>query len=119
MSLKNTAMARIDEIECCREQWRYYACLRRQREDNEGKNIRLARHRANYSIQSQQTLGGEYVLVRSPANLNEDVVHSDLTSTNLSLIPPNHEARQSRWLTHIRNLACNMPVKQSYARSQW
>ena len=119
MSLKNTAMARIDEIECCREQWRYYARLRRQREDNEGKNIRLARHRANYSIQSQQTLGGEYVLVRSPANLNEDVVHSDLTSTNLSLIPPNHEARQSRWLTHIRNLACNMPIKQSYARSQW
>ena len=103
MSLKNIAMARIDEIEFCQEQWRYYARLRRQREDNEGKNIRLARHRANYSIQIQQTLGGEYVLVRSPANLNEDVVHSDLTSTNLSLIPPNHEARQSCWLTHIRN----------------
>ena len=48
-----------------------------------------------------------------------DVVHFDSTSTNPSLIPTNHEARQSRRLTHIRNLACNMPVQQSYARSQW
>ena len=118
MSLKNTVMVHTDDIEHCREQWRYYACLRRQREDNESKNIRLATHRANYSIQRQQTLGGEYVLVGSPANLNEDAVHSDSTSTNPSLIPTNHEARQSRRLTHIRNLACNMPVQQSYARSQ-
>ena len=50
----------------------------------------------------------------SSTNLNEeDVVHSNSTSTNPSLIPPNHEGGQSRWLTHIRNLARNMPVEQS------
>ena len=44
-----------------------------------------------------------------PTNLNEEnVVHSNSTSTNLSLIPPNHEAGQSRWLAHIRNLARNI-----------
>jgi len=78
------------------------------------ENIRLTRCHANYSIQRQKTLGGEYVLV---ANLNEDVVHSNSTSTNSSLIPPNHEAGQSHWLTHICNLAHNMPVEQSYTRS--
>ena len=47
-----------------------------------------------------------------PANLNEeDVVHSNSTSTNLPLVPPNHEAGRSHRLTHIRNLARNMPVK--------
>ena len=47
-----------------------------------------------------------------PANLNEeDVVHSNSTSTNPSLIPSNHEAGRSRRLTHIRNLARNMPVE--------
>ena len=36
-------------------------------------------------------LGGDHILVGSPANLNEeDVVHSNSTSTNPSLIPPNH-----------------------------
>ena len=47
-----------------------------------------------------------------PTNLNEeDVVRSNPTSTNLSLIPPNHEVGRSRWPSQIRNLACNMPVK--------
>ena len=47
-----------------------------------------------------------------PANLNEeDFVYSNSTSTNLSLIPPNHEAGRSLWLTHICNLARNMPVE--------
>ena len=51
-------------------------------------------------------------MVGSLANINEeDVVHSDSTSRNSSLIPPNHEAGQSRRLTHIRNLARNMPVE--------
>ena len=86
--------------------------MRRQREDNESKNIRLARRRANYSRQRQQTLGGDHILVGGPTNLNEeDVVHSNSTSTNPSLIPPNQEAGQSCWLTHIHNLACNMPVE--------
>ena len=86
--------------------------MRRQREDNESKNIRLARRRANYSRQRQQTLGGDHILVGGLANLNEeDDVHSNSTSTNPSLIPSNHEAGRSRWLTHIRNLACNMPVE--------
>ena len=92
MSLENTLMTHTDNIECRLKRWRYYACLRRQREDNESKNIQLARCRANYSIQRHQTLGGEYVLVGSPANLNEDVVHSNSTSTNPLLIPPNHKA---------------------------
>ena len=57
-------------------------------------------------------LGGDHILVGSPANLNEeDVVHFNLTSTNPSLIPPNHKARRSCQLTHIRNLAYNMPVE--------
>ena len=86
--------------------------MRRQREDNESRNIRLARRRANYSRQRQQTLGGDHILVGGSANLNaEDVVHSNLTSTNPSLIPPNHKARRSHQLTHIRNLAHNMPVE--------
>ena len=47
-----------------------------------------------------------------PTNLNEEnVVHSNSTSTNLSLTPPNHEAGQSCWLTYIRNLAHSMPVE--------
>ncbi|XP_075654860.1 uncharacterized protein LOC142625034 [Castanea sativa] len=105
-------MVDTDDIECCREQWRYYARLRIQREDNESRNIRLARRRANYARQRQQTLGGDHILVGGPTNLNEeDVVHSNSTSTNPSLIPPNHEAGQSCRLTHIRNLAHNMPVE--------
>ena len=72
----------------------------------------MARHRANYSRQRQQTLGGDHILVGSTTNLNEeDVVHSNSTSTNASLIPPNHEAGRSRWLTHIHNLARNMPIE--------
>ena len=86
--------------------------MRRQREDNESKNIRLTRRRANYSRQRQQTLGGDHILVGGPANLNEeDVVHSNSTSTNPSLIPTNHEDGRSCRLTHICNLAHNMPVK--------
>ena len=47
-----------------------------------------------------------------PANLNEeDVVHSNSTSTNLSLISPNHDVGRRRRLTHIRNLTRNMPVE--------
>ena len=72
----------------------------------------MARRRANYSRQRQQTLDGDHILVGDPANLNEeDVVHSNSTSTNPLLIPPNHEDGQSRWLRHIRNLARNMPVE--------
>ena len=109
MSSQNTSAVNTDDIERRREQWRYYARLRRQREDNESRNIRLARRYANYSRQRQQTLGGDHILVGGPTNLNEeDVVHSNSTSTNPSLIPPNHEARRSRRLTHIRNLARNM-----------
>ena len=51
MSLQNIVMVNINDIERRREQWRYYARLRRQREDNESRNIRLARRRANYSRQ--------------------------------------------------------------------
>ena len=112
MSSQNTAMVNTDDIERRWEQWKYYARLRSQQEDNESRNIRLARRRANYSRQRQQTLSGDQILVGSPANLNEeDVVHSNSTSTNPSLIPPNHEARRSRWLTHICNLARNMPIE--------
>ena len=39
MSSQNTAMGNTDDIERHREQWRYYARLRRQREDNESRNI--------------------------------------------------------------------------------
>ena len=72
----------------------------------------MTRCRANYSRQRQQTLGGDHILVGGPTNLNEeDVVHSNSTSTNPSLIPPNYEDGQSRRLTHIRNLARNMLVE--------
>ena len=81
-------------------------------EDNESKNIWLARCCANYSRQRQQTLGGDHILVGSLANINEeDVVHSNLASRYSSLIPPNHKAGWSRRLTHIRNLARNMSVE--------
>ena len=87
-------------------------CLRRQREDNESRNIQFASRRAHYSWQRQQILGGDHILVGGPANLNEeDVVHSNSTSTNPSLIPHNQEAGQSHRLTHICNLARNMPVE--------
>ena len=96
MSSQNTAMVNIDDIERRRERWRYYARLRRQQEDNESRNIRLARRRANYSRQRQQTLDGDHILMGGPTNLNEeDVVHSNSTSTNPSLIPPNHEDGRS------------------------
>ena len=112
MSSQNTEIVNTDDIERCQERWRYYAHLRRQREDNETRNIWLARRRANYSRQRQQTLDGDHILVGGPANLNEEnVVHSNSTSTNPSLIPPNHEAGWSRRLTHIRNLARNMQVE--------
>ena len=61
MSLQNTVMVNTDDIEHHRERWRYYAYLRRLREDNECKNIWLARHHANYSRQRQQTLGGGHI----------------------------------------------------------
>ena len=81
-------------------------------ECNESRNIRLARRHANYTRQRQQTLGGDQILVGSLSNINEeDVVHSNLASRYSSLIPPNHEAGWSRRLTHIRNLAHNMPVE--------
>ena len=96
MSSQNTAMVNTDDIERCRERWRYYTHLRIQWEDNESRNIRLARHCAKNSRQRQRTLGGDHILVGSLANLNEeDVVHSNLTSTNPSLIPPNHEDGRS------------------------
>ena len=49
----------------------------------------------------------------SPANLNEDVVHSNSTSSYVSLIPPNREATPSCHLTHICNLARNMPIERN------
>ena len=61
-------------------------------EDNERRNIRLARCHANYSRQRQQTLGGDHILVGGPANLNEeDIVHSNSTSTHPS---PTHARAQ-------------------------
>ena len=72
----------------------------------------MARRHANYSRQRQQALGSNHILVGGPANLNEeDVVHSNSTSTNPSLIPPNQEAGRSHRLTHIHNFARNMPVE--------
>ena len=112
MSSQNTVMVNTDDIEHRRERWRYYARLRGQQEDNESRNIRSARRRANYSRQRQRALGGDHILVGGPTNLNEeDVVHSNSTSTNPSLIPPNHEDGRSRRLTHIRNLARYIPVE--------
>ena len=89
MSSQNTLGVNTDDIKRRWEQWRYYAHLRRQREDNESRNIRLARRRANYSRQRQQTLGGDHILVGGSTNLNKDVIHYNSTSTNPSLIPPN------------------------------
>ena len=71
----------------------------------------MVRRHANYARRRQQTLGGDITLVGSLANLNEDVVHSNSTSSCVSLIPPNREATPSCRLTHIRNLARNMPVE--------
>ena len=65
----------------------------------------MARRRANYARQRQQSLGGDITLVGSLSNLNEDVVHSNSTSSCVSLIPPNRETTPSCRLTHIRNLA--------------
>ena len=61
MSSPNIAMVNIDDIEHCRERWRYYACLRRQGEDNETKNIWLARHIVPITQDKQQTLGGDHI----------------------------------------------------------
>ena len=61
MSSQNTVMVNFDDIERRRERWRYYAPLRRQREDNECRNICMARRRANYSRQRQQTLGDGHI----------------------------------------------------------
>ena len=105
MSLENTPMTHTNDVERCRELWRYYDRRSIQIEDNESKQIRLARRRANYARRRQQTLGGDITLVGSPANLNEDVVHSNSTSSCVSLIPPNCEATPSCRLTHIRNVA--------------
>ena len=92
MSSQNTVMVNTNDIERRREQQRYYAHLRKQREDNESRNIRLARCHANYSRQRQQTLGDDHILVGGPANLNEeDIVHSNSTSTNSS---PTHVRAQ-------------------------
>jgi len=61
MSSQNTAMVNADDIEHRRERWRYYTRLRRQREDNETKNIRLARHIMPITQDKQQTLGGNHI----------------------------------------------------------
>ena len=61
MILQNTAMVNTDDIEHCWEWWGYYACLRRQWEDNECRNIRMARRLANYSRQRHQTLGDGHI----------------------------------------------------------
>ena len=61
MSSQNTAMVNTDDIEHRRERWRYYARLRRQREDNETKNIWLARHFVPITQDKQQTLGGDHI----------------------------------------------------------
>ena len=113
MSSENTPMTHTNDVERCWELWKYYDRRNRQIEDNKSKQIQLARHRANYARQRQQTLGGDITLVGSPANLNEDVVHSNSTSSCVSLIPPNRKATPSCRLTHIRNLARNMPVERS------
>ena len=113
MSSENKPMTHTNDIERHRELRSYYDRRSRQIEDNESGQIRLARRRANYARRRQQTLGGDITLVGSPANLNEDVVHSNSTSSCVSLIPPNPEATPSCRLTHIRNLARNMPVERN------
>ena len=113
MSSENTPITHTNDVERRRELQRYYDRCSRQIEDNESKQIRLARRRANYARRRQQTLGGDITLVGSPANLNEDIVHSNSTSSCVSLIPPNREATPSCCLTHIRNLAQNMSVEQN------
>ena len=62
MSSQNTAMVNTDDIKHRQERWKYYACLRIQWEDNESRNIQLARCHANYSRQRQQTLDGDHIL---------------------------------------------------------
>ena len=70
MSLQNTTIVNIDDIEHHWKWWRYYAHLTIQREDNESRNIWLERCCANHSRQRQQPLGGDHILVGSLANLN-------------------------------------------------
>ena len=111
MSLENTPMTHTNDVERRWQLQRYYDRHSRQIEDNESRQIWLARRRANYARRRQQTLGGDITLVGSPANLNEDVVHSNSTWSCVSLIPPNREATPSCCLTHIRNLVQNMPVE--------
>ena len=113
MSSENKPMTHTNDIERHRELRSYYDRRSRQIEDNESRQIRLARRRANYARRRQQTLGGDITLAGSPANLNEDIVHSNSTSSCVSLIPPNREATPSCRLMHICNLARNMPVEQN------
>ena len=113
MSSENTPITHTNDVERRRELQRYYDRCSRQIEDNESRQIRLARHRANYERQRQQTLGGDITLVGNLANLNEDVVHPNSTPSCVSLIPPNRKATPSCRLTHIRNLARNMPVDRN------
>ena len=98
-------MTHTNDLERRWELRRYYDRRSRQIEDNESRQIWLARRRANYARRRQQTWGGDITLVGSPTNLNEDVVHSNSTSSCVSLIPPNCEATPSCHLTHISNLA--------------
>ena len=113
MSSKNTPMTHTNDIDRRRELRRYYDRRSIQIEDNENRQIRLARRCANYARRRQQTLGGDITLVGSLANLNEDVVHSNSTLLCVSLIPPNRVATPSCRLTHIRNLVRNMPVERN------
>ena len=106
-------LTHTSDVERRQELQRYYDRRSRQIEDDESRQIWLARRRANYARQKQQTLGGDITLVGSPTNLNEDVGHSNSTSSRVSLIPPNHEATPICHLMHICNLVRNMPDERN------
>jgi len=71
MSSVNTPTYHINEREHRKKQQRLYARLRREREGNDQKEERLARHCANYARRRQKIVQGKNILVGNQANLNE------------------------------------------------
>ena len=80
MSSTNTPTNHIDEREHQQKQHGLYAQLRREREWNDQKEERLARHRANYARKRQKIEQGKNILVGNQANLNEYTLHSNATT---------------------------------------
>ena len=80
MQIHQQIISIINEREHRQKQHGLYTQLRREREGNDQKEERLARHRANYARQRQKIEQGKNILVGNQANLNEYTLHSNATT---------------------------------------